>query len=314
LSATGRGRARSLVWLGRALLDLALPPLCALCDREATVHGLCTECWRRIQRTAPEDPPAPAPLRGWATGAWYDGEWQGWMRRYKYPESGLRGLDPAALCVVRALTRLAVARAAGPAPDLVVPVPQHPTRLRERGFSPAAGLARCVARETRAALGPSALLRRVATPSQTGLSRSERRRNLSGAIVAAGALPRRIWIVDDVVTTGATLREAARAARSGGARDIVAIAAVRTPLVERGGSHGYLPAPGPELGTRKEPQMATINQAVTLKHQANLGEEIAEVAFEAGSEITVLKEWNDRYLCKNDAGQVFNVPKEYVDS
>ena len=60
--------------------------------------------------------------------------------------------------------------------------------------------------------------------------------------------------------------------------------------------------------------MATIKQTVTLKHQANLGEEIAEVSFEAGDEVTVLKEWADRTLCKDQSGQIFNIPKELLDS
>jgi hypothetical protein len=58
--------------------------------------------------------------------------------------------------------------------------------------------------------------------------------------------------------------------------------------------------------------MATIKRDLTLKHQANLGEEAADVAFAAGDEVTLLKEWDERYLVKNDAGQIFNVPKDDV--
>ena len=60
--------------------------------------------------------------------------------------------------------------------------------------------------------------------------------------------------------------------------------------------------------------MATIKQAVTLKHQANLGEEVLEVVFAEGDRVTVLKRWDDFYLCRNDAGQLFNIPKHYVDA
>ena len=56
--------------------------------------------------------------------------------------------------------------------------------------------------------------------------------------------------------------------------------------------------------------MATLKQATTLKHQPNLGEEVAEVTFAAGDELTVLKRWDEHFLCKNDAGQLFNVPKD----
>jgi hypothetical protein len=59
--------------------------------------------------------------------------------------------------------------------------------------------------------------------------------------------------------------------------------------------------------------MAKITQALTLKHQANLGEEVEEIAFAAGDEVVILKEWEESYLCKNDAGQLFNVPKTAVE-
>ncbi len=58
--------------------------------------------------------------------------------------------------------------------------------------------------------------------------------------------------------------------------------------------------------------MAKITRDVTLKHQSNLGEEVEEVAFTEGDEITVLKKWADRYLCKNAEGRLFNVPKDCV--
>ncbi|MBW2240861.1 MAG: hypothetical protein JRH01_02660 [Deltaproteobacteria bacterium] len=60
--------------------------------------------------------------------------------------------------------------------------------------------------------------------------------------------------------------------------------------------------------------MATLKQASSLKHQANLGEEIEEISFSSGEEVTVLKEWSDSYLVKNDAGQLFNIPKDQVET
>ncbi len=59
--------------------------------------------------------------------------------------------------------------------------------------------------------------------------------------------------------------------------------------------------------------MATINRDITLKHQPNLGEEVVEVAFEAGTEVTLLKEWRDHYFCKDAEGRVFNVRRELID-
>jgi hypothetical protein len=58
--------------------------------------------------------------------------------------------------------------------------------------------------------------------------------------------------------------------------------------------------------------MATITKALTLKHQSNLSEDVEEVSFAAGDEVTVLKEWAAHVLVKNDDGKLFNVPKDAV--
>ena len=58
--------------------------------------------------------------------------------------------------------------------------------------------------------------------------------------------------------------------------------------------------------------MATLKQATVLLHQSNLGEGVEEVAFRAGEEVTILKEWQQGYLVKNSAGKLFNVPKGLV--
>lgn len=60
--------------------------------------------------------------------------------------------------------------------------------------------------------------------------------------------------------------------------------------------------------------MATIKKAITLKHRPNLGEDVEDVEFAEGDEVTILKQWEDRYLCKNEAGQLFNIPKECVQA
>jgi len=60
--------------------------------------------------------------------------------------------------------------------------------------------------------------------------------------------------------------------------------------------------------------MATIKNAITLKHQANLGDEVEELAFSEGDEVTVLNEWENRSLCKNQDGWLFNILKAHLDS
>jgi ComF family protein len=97
-------------------------------------------------------------------------------------------------------------------PQLVVPVPLHPARLRERGFNQAAVLARQLASGLGLPVAPEALRRVLHTPAQQGLSAKARKRNLRGAFRLEMDLQAytSIALVDDVVTTMSTMRELAR--------------------------------------------------------------------------------------------------------
>ncbi|RZT38729.1 ComF family protein [Cupriavidus agavae] len=126
----------------------------------------------------------------------------------------------------------AAARRASTLPDLLLPIPLAPHRLAERGFNQAWEIARPLAR--RLGIGSSATLlcRQRDTPSQRALDLAARHANLRDAfslisdLSVAGA---HVGLVDDVMTTGATLREAARVLKAHGAVRVTAIVALRTP-------------------------------------------------------------------------------------
>jgi ComF family protein len=130
--------------------------------------------------------------------------------------------------MLAALIEEAARRVPGEPPDAVVPVPLHPRRLRARGFNPAALLGRSAARVAGARFSAHCLRRVRDTPSQTGLDRQARRRNVTGAFASSAAPEACVWLVDDVVTTGATLSECARVLRRSGARRIVGVCVART--------------------------------------------------------------------------------------
>ena len=113
---------------------------------------------------------------------------------------------------------LAQGLAEAPRPAALVPVPLHHRRLRQRGYDQALELARPLARALDLPLLAGHLQRHRATVPQSELDAAARRRNVRGAFgVADGtALPRHVALVDDVMTTGATLAEAARALRRAG--------------------------------------------------------------------------------------------------
>src|SRR3989338_5170220 len=112
----------------------------------------------------------------------------------------------------------------------LVPLPLRPKRLRERGFNQAELLAEAIGRKTGIRLDTKILERTANRPPQTSIKRKEEReKNVEGVFRARAPLDSRtIYIlVDDVATTGATLNDAARALRAGGAHKIWAITAAR---------------------------------------------------------------------------------------
>jgi ComF family protein len=117
-----------------------------------------------------------------------------------------------------------------PEADVIVPVPLSGWRRRTRGYNQSEALARALARELGLPLAPRALSRRKHAPPQArSATAEERRRNVEGAF-AARAEPvagRRVLLLDDVTTTGATLRACAAALKEAGARSVYAVAFAR---------------------------------------------------------------------------------------
>jgi ComF family protein len=108
-------------------------------------------------------------------------------------------------------------------PDLIIPVPLHGARLRERGYNQALEIARPVAHTLGLPLDFRSLVRVRATAPQTGMTVAARRKNLRGAFALrddAAARNLRVALVDDVMTTGSTVQAAAQCLRAAGAREV----------------------------------------------------------------------------------------------
>lgn len=124
--------------------------------------------------------------------------------------------------------------AMGCEPDLLVPMPLHPKRLRQRGFNQAQEIARLLAAELKVPLASGSLHRARNTRTQTELNRKQRASNVRNAFRAGCSLEgKHVVLIDDVMTTGATARAAALVLRAAGAERVdvwcVALAELREP-------------------------------------------------------------------------------------
>jgi len=117
-----------------------------------------------------------------------------------------------------------------PGADLILPMPIHVQRLRERGFNQSVELARPLARAWGLPLARTLVRRTRDTPAQAGLTRAARMANLRGVFVCEGSLAgRHVWVVDDVMTTGTSLNELARTLKRHGAARVENLVLARTP-------------------------------------------------------------------------------------
>jgi ComF family protein len=223
--------------VGRRLVDLALPPVCMACHVPvATPHGLCADCWSRLR---PIERPHCERL-GIPFG--YDiGEGALSAEAIANPPVFDRAraavlYDEVAREIVQGLKyhdRTELARLVGRMTaragrdltadaEVIVPMPLHRRRLWTRKFNQAAAIALEVGRITGLPVALTALLRVRATRPQVGLGEREREENVRGAFRVApsgrAAIEgRRVVLVDDVLTTGATASAATRALKRAGA-------------------------------------------------------------------------------------------------
>jgi ComF family protein len=247
---------RILLKVGRTLLDAILPPLCLGC-REIVVEpgALCADCWRNLSFVSPPQcarcgvPFAqdigertlcidclvrPPGYRRARAAMVYDAR----SRRLVLPFKHADRTDMAPACgawMARAGAEL-VAQA-----DLVAPVPLHWRRLLTRRYNQAVLLARAVARDAGLSLAPDLLRRMNWTASQAGLRAKERRRNVRGAFDVNPRWMNRlrdrtVLLVDDVLTTGATVDACvAVLLREGAAHvDVLTLARVVRPALQGG--------------------------------------------------------------------------------
>jgi ComF family protein len=189
------------------LLDLLAPPACAACDAACTSsQPFCPACAGGAEPSRPSEVDG---LKVVVAGP-YRPPLSTAIVRFKYanrPELG----RPLARLLLPALRGCAL-----PAGTALVPVPLHPRRLVTRGYNQAALLAAELGRSAGLSTLPRLLRRTRETERQVGKSREERLQNSQGAFTLRQAGPRSVVLVDDVITTGSTVRACAQALAAGG--------------------------------------------------------------------------------------------------
>jgi ComF family protein len=234
----------------RAALDLALPPLCAACREPVDGRGLCPSCWSKISfitrpycerlgipfafdpgpgvlsLEAIADPPAYRRARA---AVRFDEVSRALVHALKYGDR--LDLAPMMGRWISHAGREILADA-----DALVPVPLHWRRQWARRFNQSAMLAAAVSADSGVPIAAAALKRVKPTAQQVGLSRSERAANVQGAFKVpeegkAAVFGRRLVLVDDVLTSGATIDACARALLRAGAAtvDVLVFARVADP-------------------------------------------------------------------------------------
>jgi len=231
----------------RAMASLLYPPVCTICSTNvAAGEYLCEECETKITRIVPPFcAKCSEPFAGAITAAFTCANCahrtlhfdtavaayrsRGIVRRVILDFKYGRQMHLRHLVARWLLAALDDDRLRGRRFDVIIPVPLHPARERERGFNQAALLVKLLSK--RMSIETKPLLERIRyTTTQTAFDRAERMENLHGAFRLrknAGVRDLRVLLIDDVLTTGSTLSECARILRKAGAISVHAATAAR---------------------------------------------------------------------------------------
>lgn len=235
--------------LFNALLDVLLPPICHICHSFIPNAGKIHICKLCLEKLSPITSPicticgipfigvgnnhfcgncvANPPDFDNARGAFiYDGVLRDLIHSFKYNNLSHLRYPLANLMLINLNDFIQLEH-----PEIIIPVPLHSSRLRQRGFNQSVLLGQTISKELHLPILPDTLIRIRRTNPQVELSGIERKTNVKDAFAVKYAKRiegKRILLIDDVMTTGSTMNECAKELKNAGASKVIAVTVART--------------------------------------------------------------------------------------
>lgn len=228
----------ALAYRSREVLDQLWPQHCFVCGERAGLELVCTECTPLLKRLPSGLCPCcalPTPVAGLHCGRcqrkppWFDSSLAVFVYAHPLREMVLALKHGQGFGLIDWMGASLAEIASSLKPDCVLPMPLHPARMALRGFNQSNELARCVARKLGVRMRAETVLREMDTPHLAGLRGRERLRAVRGAFRCVESLSgQHVLVVDDVMTSGATLNELARTLKQSGAARVTNLVLART--------------------------------------------------------------------------------------
>ena len=220
----------------KIILDFVYPPFCYLCENQLGPEEdlFCQDCWQKqeniksVYLPVGKMPYIPGPHK-WISGSFacfqYSEITQEFIHLFKYKK-----FEHLSVSFGSQLAKVLKNSNSDVVFDVLVPIPLHKKRLKERGFNQSQLLAKSISEKSGIPLHSDLLCRNRYTLPQAKMNRDERIENVKGAFQFTNSpnlKGKTVLLVDDVLTTGSTMNECARVLKNGGAKDVFCLTITR---------------------------------------------------------------------------------------
>ena len=212
----------------QGIISLIFPPLCIICDIRLTYEKvICTQCWDKLQTANQElidSKKLPDLIDKLYAAFLFDETFQKIIHALKYSKNKSIGTKIGELSAQNLSSNFKNMSDK----TLLIPIPLHPVKYRERGYNQAAEIAQAISKHSSIPVNNRIIKRVKNTATQTKMDREQRIENMQNAFELAAPVPdviHSVILVDDVFTTGSTMNSAAKILKENGVKQVFAFAA-----------------------------------------------------------------------------------------